>query len=221
MTPSAHPGFPAGAKKLFEDLQDHVTSLHKKWILYTDLFADPEDLSVIRDTAPVAFALIEESLRYDMIMSIGRLIDPAETWLGDKKPPKKNLSLARLVEELRHHCDQTFFKNLKQRLKEIRTETEPFKVLRDQHGAHKSLNPDPLPPPTRGQVEKSLRLIAGLMDYVQTRFENGTTNYDATDPYGTGEDLVLILKAHRDRVRAERQERLSRFSAMPPTSGGA
>ena len=63
-----------GIREPFMWLAQDVVALHQKWDLYLGLFGKPESLQVIGHL-PVPFHLIEESLRTDITMLIGRLSD--------------------------------------------------------------------------------------------------------------------------------------------------
>jgi hypothetical protein len=68
---------PDEIREAFMWLAQDVVALHKKWDLYLGFFGKPESLQVISHL-PVPFHLIEESLRTDITMLIGRLSDSAK-----------------------------------------------------------------------------------------------------------------------------------------------
>ena len=58
-------------------LAQEVVALHRKWDLYLGLFGKPDSVQVVTHL-PHPFALIEESMRTDITMLIGRLSDAAK-----------------------------------------------------------------------------------------------------------------------------------------------
>ena len=68
---------PEEIREAFMWLAHDVVALHRKWDLYLGLFGKPESFQVVTQL-PQPFNLIEESLRTDITMLIGRLSDSAK-----------------------------------------------------------------------------------------------------------------------------------------------
>ena len=85
---------PPDRRLIFADLCQDLASLYAKWATYTGLFSEADAIQVVNATAPVAFAVIEESLRSDMTMALCRIGDPAE------QGKNSNLSLLTLIKGL-------------------------------------------------------------------------------------------------------------------------
>jgi hypothetical protein len=68
---------PDEIREAFMWLAHDVVWLHRKWDLYLGLFGQPESIKVVTQL-PIPFSLIEESLRTDITMLIGRLSDSAK-----------------------------------------------------------------------------------------------------------------------------------------------
>src|SRR5436309_3004084 len=137
------PGLPQPVRQEFEDLCDDVSLVHAKWVLYQHLFGTPESIRVLNVSVPGCFHLVEDSLRSDMTMSIGRLMDLP------KSMGKDNLSLERLIQGLAPYCDQQFLDNLKAKLTSLRKHCEAITQWRNRHVGHNDLatalryHPDP------------------------------------------------------------------------------
>jgi hypothetical protein len=68
---------PDEIRETFMWLAQDVVALHRKWDLYLGLFGNQESFQVVTQL-PQPFNLIEESLRTDITMLIGRLSDSAK-----------------------------------------------------------------------------------------------------------------------------------------------
>ena len=101
-----------------------VTTLQNKWDLYLGLFDKKGNTKLLSELAFLSFHTIEESLRYDMTMSICRLSDPPKS-LGNE-----NLSLAYLVE----NCPDVAGLDLL--LTKFRTACEPVSKHRKKRVGH-------------------------------------------------------------------------------------
>ncbi|MFO0892067.1 MAG: hypothetical protein U0790_23385 [Isosphaeraceae bacterium] len=69
---------PDDVRDIFMWLCQDVASLSRKWEFYLGAFGQPDNF-VIMDASPMAFNLIEESLRTDMTMAVCRLSDPVRS----------------------------------------------------------------------------------------------------------------------------------------------
>jgi hypothetical protein len=202
--------FPASIRDAFEGVWQDVASIHFKWNLYLDLFGKPENIEVLNQTTPTVFHLIEESLRADMTMAFGRLLDPAE------QGSNKNLSLQHLVQELRPHVDEAHFSKLEKQVQEIKAQCSGILKLRMKKYGHNDLrtalqyHENPLPSVKRSTVEKALALIGGFMNGLQQHFKEGTTVFTKGITRGTGEQLIGLLKRFLQYREQEKRKPLGR-----------
>src|ERR1041385_492326 len=76
----------------FEWIEDEVLELHAKWQIFKQLFGRSEQrIALLNDFAPDFFSIVHDSLLYDILLTISRLMDPAESGR------RKNLTLHRLI----------------------------------------------------------------------------------------------------------------------------
>jgi hypothetical protein len=210
MPPDPVPGYPPEIESLFDGLWQQVCGFSAKWQLYLDLFAREEDRAVINETAPGAFSLIESALRNDMVMTIGRLTDPHIS------NGKSNLSLERLVRDLKPHCPPDLHFRLESDLSEIRKHVAPFKGLRNKRVGHNDLNtalsskPDPALAVSRPHVDQALTMIAGLMNSISRHFADAESKFDRVAMHGNGEHLVFYLRAAVEKFEEEKRQALAR-----------
>jgi hypothetical protein len=206
-----HADVPEPIRDQFEDLWEDVASLHYKWKLYVDIFGDEEHIKVINATVPSAFQLIEESLRSDMIMSIGRLMDPAKTG------PNANMSIERFIQSLADYTEPAFLTSVEARFQVARDHCSALLNWRNKRIGHNDLNTalkyheNPLPNITKPYVDRALKLISDLINSVQDNFRGGITLFDSPVQHGTGKDLVLFLR----HVLEQRASELRRLRGNP------
>src|SRR5262249_479295 len=181
-----------------------------KWKLYTDLFGEPESIDVINQTVPSVFGIIEEVLRNDMTMSLGRLLDPPGT------KPRENMSIPRLIANLVTHCEPLLAAEAERQLEAIRRHCEKTLVWRNKRVGHNDLHTalqyheNPLPNITKPYVEQALTLIRNLMNYLESHFDESETAYEFVVQRGTGKDLIYFLKTLLDDREREHQRLLGK-----------
>ena len=207
------PGYPPGIEELFNVLWQQVCGFSAKWRLYLDLFAEEKSRAVINATAPGAFKLIESALRNDMVMLIGRLTDPQTTG------SKANLSLERLIRELKPYSPTDLYDGLEADLSAVRTHITPFKEIRNRKVGHidKSTALAPVPDPALGisrvHVDQALLLISELMNRISLHFVDSQTTFARVEMHGNGEHLMFYLKAATDHFDEEKRRALARYGA--------
>jgi hypothetical protein len=205
------PGYPPGIEDLFNVLWQQVCGFSAKWRLYLDLFAEEANRKVVNATAPGAFTLIESALRNDMVMLIGRLTDPHATG------SKPNLSLERLIRELKPHAPPELYVQLETDLAAIRTHVTPFKEIRNRKVGHIDMPtalapvPDPALGISRGHVDQALVMVSKLMNSISLHFADTEHMFARVEMHGNGEHLIFYLKAALERFEEEKQRELARF----------
>lgn len=199
--------FPDSVRCLYEDQWQEVAGLHIKWATYLDLFDQRKNIDLFSATAPGFFRVVEEALRMDMIMSVGRLLDPPQS-VG-----RANLSLSRLVTELNPHCDEGFLALLRAEVEAVRTHCNQFKEWRNRRISHNDLNTalksQPLPAIQRSYVEEALRRIENLLNRIALHFRESETRFTMPIIRGPAKDLIFWLeRGHQfedqDRRRMQR-----------------
>ena len=193
MTEKTKAKLPDDVQAEFRALRDQVVLLHMEWLLYKDLFVDPQDQEILNATAPSAFILIENALRADMSMTFRRLIDPV--W-GERN----TLSLGRLVRDLEPHCDPEFYTSLQSQFNKIGRNLRPITDLTDRVLAQSDYrtalgtHPEPLTSVGRKHIDEATQLIAELMNDIDVHFNESETAFDHPFLIGTGKDLIKYLR---------------------------
>src|SRR5258707_14167680 len=94
---------PPDLKLIFESLQEDVIWVHAKWKVFRQLFGTSEKrIAILNDFAPDFFQIVHDGLIYDILLTMSRLTDPAESF------QKENLTLDRLLLMLNRNEDEDF-----------------------------------------------------------------------------------------------------------------
>lgn len=197
--------FPDQIRPLFGDLWQEVAALHIKWATFLQLYDTPEKIKLLNATAPSCFRVLHESLRNDITMSFGRLLDRAETGR------RKNLSLVLLVNSLNSHCDAAFVADLQADLNALRTDCQSILQWRNRRVGHKDLtvtltfDESPLPNVTRPFVIECLRRIETLMNSIERQFKSSRTGFSHPLLRGSADDLIFWLNLAHDADEKEKK----------------
>jgi hypothetical protein len=191
-------------RSIVQLLCQDLASLNAKWHLYLDLFAEKEDVAVLNNTAMGAFQIIEESLRSDMAISIGRLCDPPELW------GHQNLSLQKLAEQAKH------IQGLVQLLDNFLTISKPVRDYRNKRIAHNDLkanlepHDNPLPNITRKTIDDILKIGNEILNHILKFYKTETAiDFESTIVFGSGNKLIKWLK-RAWRIYEEEQKALTK-----------
>jgi len=185
--------FPESVRASFNNVWEDIASLHAKCRLYTDFYEPKENCEVMALIAPSAFQVIEESLRNDIVMAFGRLID------SPGKGSRENLSLERCLLELKNHCAAEIGARWDRQFEAIRTHCTAIEQWRNKRVGHNDrktaleYHANPLPSIALPYIHDALGLLSGLMNDVQSAFEDGATYFFPLE-IGTGADLISFLK---------------------------
>lgn len=80
---------PPDVKTIFEILQEDVIWVHAKWRVFRQLFATNEKrIAILDDFGLDFFQIVPDGLVYDILLTMSRLTDPAETF------KRENLTLS-------------------------------------------------------------------------------------------------------------------------------
>jgi hypothetical protein len=201
---------PSEIDEIYIALFHQVSHLHAKWGIFCQLYASGiEVVNLLNSSAAGFFRVCQDVLAYDILLTISRLIDPKQTRLG-KNSVKDNLSLERLVSSI----DGAKFPKLKDEIEQLLTESKNkcgfVKDLRNKLIAHNDLSTklksevNPLPMPTKQNIEDALESIRDVMNAVPSYFENTTVAYQLASMPSDGNTLIARLrhaKMYREQLR--------------------
>lgn len=172
-------------------LCQEVTSLQSKWDFYLELFSKKQNTDLLSDLARFSFNIIEESLRFDMIMAVCRLSDPV------KSSGQENLSFAQLVE----NCSN--IAGLDSIQSKFQNACEPVRKLRNKRVGHKDLNTfikpsgHPLPGIHKEHMDLIVELASNILRTVFQHYAGGDL-YFHTIARGDAKDLIFWLSQGRE-----------------------
>ncbi len=190
---------PENAREIFMWLCQDVVALHRKWDLYQGLFSDSETTELLSDLARGTFQVIEESLRDDMTMSIGRLSDPS-TSCGHA-----NVSIRALLDQLPD------LYRLALGVDDFLRSCEPIVQLRNRRVAHNDkdtlLEPkeNPLPGISKDTISAIIERAEVILDTILRQFDDETEMMYELITVGGANTLVRWLKLAKEYSDTQRQ----------------
>jgi hypothetical protein len=108
-----------------DSLKNEVILLNLKWAIYKNLFQDQNRSSLLVETSPILFSILQKLLLDDIAITLCRITDPAESG------KHQNNTLYQLLSQKK--ADQSH-------LNEVAKKLEPIRNLRNTFIAHRGLN---------------------------------------------------------------------------------
>ena len=177
-----------------------VQRLHFKWKYFRQLFGSNEKVALLNDTAPVFFGYLWNSLLFDILLSIARLLDPRAS------RGKENLSFENLLSEI---SDSSLQAELSELISKLKGKTQAIDIWRKEKLAHndlsRSLNSISLPSVQADELTEALAIIREIMNILNRRFNGYTMIYEecfAPEPED-GKSLLFYLKYGFDASRED------------------
>jgi hypothetical protein len=203
---------PIAVSQVFEPLSNELVGLHERWALYRGAFGLEEArIDLLNRVAGVFFGYTQWAMYLDVILSLCRLTDPAES--SKKIGHRPNLTMDRLVNEVTAD-DLAFGGTLTAREWDAVKQWRDlyFEEIRSKRIAHNDLNKmtarftgQPVGWPSREQVEQFLALCTSLMATVHQHYIGCPLMFDAfaTDGRRSADSLLKVLAEFADRHDAE------------------
>lgn len=199
--------FPPSIERLFRPLWNEIVWLNAKWNAFTRLYGtDEATVELLNHVAGSFFRLVEESLRDDVLLSIGRLLDPSATGA------KANLSLQALLDGVDAQVEPELRQRLIDALDRLRSHCEGITARRNRKLAHTDLptalnkHLDDLPGISLTAVRDAIEQVNAFMNLIDIHFRENTTFYDSVIERGDAGSLVTHLKRARQHEDCERRE---------------
>jgi hypothetical protein len=179
-----------------------VRKLHFKWIFFVQLFADPKRVQILNATACSLFQSVEESMLFDILLSITRLTDPP------KSSGQENLSFANFIQEIPDGSLRTQVESL---LCQVKEKTKEIRIWRDKKLSHNDLQNTlgsfPLPPIQKKDLTDSLDHIRGIMNRIHGHFSDTTVLYEQAITSGDGDALLFYIRYGLDAFEEDKRNR--------------
>jgi hypothetical protein len=192
---------PEEAREIFTWLCQDVVSLHEKWTLYKALFSDPEVIELLGYLAKETFRVIEESLRADMTMLIGRLCDPVMSF------NHMNVSFKALLSSLPE------IEGLPDRIDSFVGSCGSVDRHRNKRVAHNDQNTlikpkeNPLPGISRNMIDTIVKGAEEILHSVLSRYEDKDLTFELYANAGRADTFIFWLKKAKEYSDRERKER--------------
>ena len=166
-----------------------VQRLHFKWKFYSQLFTDPERAKILNATAGLFFHSVEESMLFDILLSIMRLADPSQSF------GKQNLSFENILAEIPDHSLRAKAEGI---LSQINEKTKAIKIWRDKKLSHndlqKALGSFSLPPIQKKELTDTLEHISEIMNLIHGHFSDTMVAYADCVTSSDGDSLLFYLE---------------------------
>lgn len=161
---------PESIDREFDYIYNQIAYLFEQCRFYNEMFGNKSTVMLLnRSLAKSASGLIQQAVKTEIAIGIGRLLDPADENMKNasrattgtqesnkgqhstsphepitakkKKEPRENISFQRLIAHLSKHykIGEDVIAGLETRLDALRTAFEPLKKWRDKHHAHRDL----------------------------------------------------------------------------------
>ena len=160
---------PPEIREEYKSLRNDVCHLHRKWLIFRQLFVSGENVvGLLNSVAPAFFRVCKDLLADDVLLSISRLADPKQTFKAD------NLSLEQLVRSIDAGEYPDLMRELEQLLSVTRDKCAFAREQRNKRIAHTDLSTKleakPLSSPTTTNVEAALESIRAVMNAIEKYF---------------------------------------------------
>jgi hypothetical protein len=180
---------PPDLQKKLDAIDLEVRNLYFKWKFFSQLFTDPDRVSILNATAGSLFQSIEDSMLSDILLSIMRLTDPP------KSVGQENLSFASLIQEIPNGSLRTEVSKLSD---VVKGKTRDIRTWRDKKLSHndlgKALGSFSLPPIQKKDLTDTLELIPRMMNLIHGYFSDTEVRYDMSITSQDGDSLLFFLE---------------------------
>jgi hypothetical protein len=180
---------PPALEEKLKAIDLEVRNLYFKLKFFNQLFTDPNRIETLKATALLLFQSIEESMLFDILLSITRLTDPSKSF------GKENLSFENLLEEIPDNPLRIEIKNL---LSQIKQKAKDIEIWRNKKLGHndlqKALGDFSLPPIQKKDLADILELIPKVMNSILGYFKDEEIRYEMCVTSQDGDSLLFYLE---------------------------
>jgi hypothetical protein len=176
-------------QEVFDRLHETLSQARVTWGHFLQLFGTQEGVDLLNRFAPAAFAVIHVTMARDVILSLARMTDPAETC------GRPNATFDRLIDALKAASEPKLATSLENDLECVKSLCSSLRMMRNKVIAHSALKPQVITPPIRSEMEDILHRCGVMMNSFSEHYGNGTIAYDETIlGFGDGTALIKHLK---------------------------
>ncbi|HMN41409.1 MAG TPA: hypothetical protein PKE29_11235 [Phycisphaerales bacterium] len=209
----------------FQWLQFSVADTHWRWRVWKQLFMaspeKPEEVAewpkLMNSFAPVFFDMLDRLLFKDVVLSICKLVDPAES--PTRQGPRRNFSLKAIALDEAARLGASKSDNAKSLIDAFVTTSQPLITWRNWSIAHDdylvATGAEPLPPLTGTDVERAIASAVEIMTLLDATSATSEYRYDGMMAHGDGESIKYALRM------AEQYRKECLAVGVRPLSGAA
>jgi hypothetical protein len=206
-------GAPLG--EVYSALWQEVAVAHFYWKEYVELFGTkPERISLLNETAPHLFRMLQDELWETSLLRLARLTDPTNS---SGKQDKSNLTIQALPVLIE-------YAKLKEEVSKLIAvainDTAFCRDWRNRHIAHRDLKlaleqpTTPLAEASRASFNKALKSLSNVLNALDGHYFQSETRFDLGAPIGGAVSLLYVLGIG-SRARREEQKRLEAGKPTP------
>lgn len=193
---------PETVRPLYDILYEEVLWLHVKWKILTQLHPyDNEQAELLNQTAFMFFFVTRKVLLNDILVSIGRLLDPA------KDRNFENASFDQLVTWLEVNNYPELSTCLGKKLFDIKCKAEHLKAFRNKKIAHLDLylaiedeaKTVIMPRVQKEEIDIIIKSVQDFMNTFVQHFDNYEVRFQDTTIDGDGKALIAAIERGRQR----------------------
>lgn len=203
----------ADTKSMYDFLEKEVVRLHFRWGIYRQLFGtSAENIDVLNGVAPDFFAVVQDSLWHQTLLTIGKMTDSART------AGHENASLDALVERLTDPTDAQFRDELRGDLIDLHVSCSAIEQHRNKRLAHFDKvefldTSGQTQGISRADVETILQKIRSILNKIKSRFEGSQVVYERLIARPHGTELIRYFQ-ECGTAREVTERRVERINAQ-------
>ena len=194
---------PPALQEKLDAVHLEVLNLYFKLKFFNQLFTDPNRVEILKATAMLLFQSIEESMLFDILLSIARLTDPSKS-VGREK--RENLSFENLLQEIPDGALRTEIVGLLLQIKQKAKDIETWRNRKLGHNdLQKALGGFSLPPIQKKDLTDILELVPKVMNAIYKHFSDTEVRYEMCVTSQDGDSLLFYLEYGLDAWEEDKQ----------------
>lgn len=189
---------PKEMEEEFRLIQNELFTVIAKWRTFIDLYGTESHVVLLNQTAPLFFHIVQDTFVDDVILSIGRLLDPP------KSMGKENLSIAHLIDHIAKAGLTALHAEVSDLYLSIRGDAAQLTTIRNKRLAHNDLAEKQAESASlyvgvsRNFIEEKIQRLCDLMNKIHVTLSDTETYYASAGilPDGSPALLEALRRAH-------------------------
>jgi hypothetical protein len=196
-------GIPKEMEEEFRLIQDELFTIIAKWRTFIDLYGAESHVELLNQTAPLFFSIVQDTFVDDVILSIGRLLDPP------KSMGKENLSIAHLIDQIAQAGLDVLHAEALDLYSSIRADAVQLTTIRNKRLAHNDLaerqagSVSLYMGVSRNFIEEKIQRLCDLMNKIHTSLSDTETYYASAGILTDGSPALLEVLRRAQQLNRE------------------